>query len=206
MERYIFEHLPPILDRVLLHGFKIFYDAPFDLNIIGERSIPGKDNQFDDLINVVYKDELGRWIQEVFEATTDPGRYWLTKPDYKPCAIMVHPQQARGAYKIGLHRGSYNCLKQWRPVKLWRDSNMDEHADYTAPDGTDLPITRELVGINIHRSTTKKAGSYYVNKWSAGCQVFKYPQDFERFMELARLQIEMCDYHTFTYTLIPREQ
>lgn len=200
MEQTISTELPPLLCKVLDMGFKIFDDAPFDLNIIGERTLPGTDNIFDDYINVIYKDELGRWVHERFKATTDPGRYWLTKSDYKPCAIVVHPQQARGAYKLGKHRGSYDALVQWRPLQLWRDGDKDQHADYNGP------ITRETVGINIHRSSSKPDGSVYVDRWSAGCQVFQNPRDFDRFMELCRLQIELCGYHTFTYTLISRQE
>lgn len=200
MERTIHTEFPPLLIDVLDMGYKIFDDAPFDLNIIGERTLPATDNAFDDFINVVYMDELGRWIHERFKATTDPGRYWLTKPNYKPCAIMVHPQQARGAWKLGKHRGKYEALVQWRPVKLWRDGNKDQHADYNGP------ITHELVGINIHKSSSKINGSVQVDRWSAGCQVFQNPADFERFMELVKLQIERCGYRTFTYTLITRQK
>ena len=206
MEQTIYNELPPLLIKLLDMGYKVFDDAPFDLNIIGERTLPGTDNVFDDFINVVYKDELGRWIHERFKATTDPGRYWLTKEDYKPCAIVAHPQQARGAYKIGLHRGSYPSLVQRLPLNLWRDSNKDSHADYTESDGSPLPITRETVGINIHRSSSKPDGSVYVDRWSAGCQVFANPADFDRFMELCSLQVERCGYQTFTYTLITRQE
>ena len=203
MNRRESKRRPPILDRVESFGFKVFEEPNYDLNIIGVRKIHNRqDNEFDDTIHVCYR-MLDIWVHEWGPATTDPGSYWLTKPDYKPCAIYYHPQQARGAYQIGFHRGnsSHEGLKQVRPVKFWRDSNKDEHADYAGF------VHKDLIGLNIHRSSTRPEGSHYVNKWSAGCQVFKYARDLARLIELCKLQIE---HHPnwakeFTYTLIPEE-
>ena len=143
---------------------------------------------------------LDFWVEEWGPATTDPGSYWLTKPDYKPCAIYYHPQQARGAYEIGLHRGSYTALVQRRPVKFWRDGNKDEHADYYGVLYTDV------IGLNIHRSSTRPEGGQTVDKWSAGCQVWKYAADHARMIELCKLQLQHHPTWTkFTYTLIPEE-
>ena len=55
-------------------------------------------------------------------------------------------------------------------------------------------------GINIHRSNPYNE-SYIVNKWSAGCQVFKKVEDFNSFMELCRASAKLYG-RRFTYTLI----
>lgn len=191
--------LPPILKKIQDYGFAIFDHGDYDLNIIGIRNLnSSQDNLFDDKLIVAYKTG-DLWNTEEFIITTDAGRYWLTKPDYKPCAIFKHPQQCRGAYKIGLHRGKYEALTQQYPVTFWRDGNKDEHADYNCSKEY-----RAVIGLNIHRASTKPSGSHFVDKWSAGCQVFKYADDrgFKRFMWLCKKQIESLGYRSFTYTLI----
>ena len=192
------KNVPKILNHIKKdYGFVYFDSGDYDLNIIGERRINDREtNMFDDFINIVYLSK-GKWFWHRYEATTDPGSYWLQKPDYKPCAIMAHPQQARGAWVLGKHRGKYEALVQWRPIELWRDGNKDNHLDYTGPK------TKELVGINIHRASTRDGGSYYVDKWSAGCQVFKEQEGLDKLVYCAKLQKKTLGYHTFSYTLIP---
>lgn len=193
------DQLPNILNVVKQHGFVIFDDGDYDLNIIGIRNVKNpKDNLFDDEIVIAYRLNE-KWITETAAFTTDPGRYWLTKPDYKACAVYYHPQQARGAYKIDLHRG-YKALRQIQPVQFWRDTNKDEHANYEGA------IHKGLIGLNIHRSSTNKGGSTYVDRWSAGCQVFQNNDDFQRFLELCENQIKSLGYRTFTYTLISNKE
>lgn len=200
MIKKFYDELPPILWTVKSYGFKIFEDGDYDLNIIGVRNvIDPKDNQFDDLMIIAYRED-GKWVTEEAQITTDPGRYWLTKEGYKPCAIMFHPQQARGAYRIRKHRGRYDALCQWRAVKFWRDGDKDEHAEYSGQ------VYKDIIGLNLHKSSSSPHGSLYVNKWSAGCQVFKYEKDFNRMMELAHQQIKSLGYRTFTYTLIPNRE
>ena len=189
---------PSILEHINKeYGFVYFEDGDYDLNIIGERRIDDRTtNAFDDYINIVYL-ENKKWIWERYPATTDPGSYWLQKPGYHPTAIMAHPQQARGAWVLGKHRSQYEALVQWRPINLWRDGNKDNHLDYSGK------ITKSLCGINIHRSSLRDGGSDKVDRWSAGCQVFKDRTGLEKLVELAKLQKKNLGYHTFSYTLIP---
>ena len=91
MIQNFYTNIPPILKKVQDHGFTIFHDGDYDLNIVGVRNLnSNRDNEFDDKLIVAYKTG-DLWITEEFIITTDPGRYWLTKPDYKPCAIYKHP-------------------------------------------------------------------------------------------------------------------
>ena len=200
MIKNIHERKPKILRKVESFGFKTFDSGEYDLNIIGLRTIQGRiDNQFDDFIYIVYR--LGDvWVEEYGEATTDPGRYWLEKPDYKPCAVYVHPQQARGAYEIGYHRGKYEALCQRKPVLFWRDGNKDAHVDYNSS-----VAYNDTIGLNLHHATSKEGGSVYVDKWSAGCQVWKHASDHKRMIELCKLQIQKRGWKNFTYTLITDE-
>ena len=185
---------PPVLQKVRDAGFDVFTKGDYNLNIIGVRNLAStRSNLFDDTMHVCCKVD-GEWIELVGPATTDPGRYWLQKEDYKACAIMYHPQQCRSAYKVGIHK-SYRAIVQRKPVKYWRDGNKDAHLNYTGK------IHEGVIGLNLHRSSTKEGGSTVIGAWSAGCQVWQDPEDFYAMMELAYEQLKK-GWHRFTYTLI----
>ena len=73
--------LPPILSRMKSLGYKVFDDPKldYDLNIIGIRNSDGEANAFDDLIGMFYLWD-GSWRGHFWNATVDPGHYWLEKP------------------------------------------------------------------------------------------------------------------------------
>ena len=186
---------PEILTKIQEeYGFMVFDDGPYDLNIIAVRNLENNANQYDDKLHVCYLSEDGHWREDIFQVSTDPGRYWLEKEDYKACAVYAHPQQARGAYQVGKHRGKYEALVQWRPVLYWRDGNKDEKADYGGE------VFKDIIGLNIHRSSIHDSDE--VNKYSAGCIVFSKMAEWEAFMELVHKQKRIMGFHTFTFTLI----
>jgi len=173
-------------------------DDDFDLNIIGVRNstTAGRvTNHYDDYITVSYK-EKGKWQYHCWEATTDPGVYWINHPLNKyGCAILT-PGQYKKVYKIDKHNGKYNALCQRNGVvSVYRDNNKDDIYDYKVDT-----IQKGYYGINIHRSSAYKS-STYINKYSAGCQVFKDPDDFDDFMEIC-YSSESVWGGKFTYTLI----
>lgn len=187
---------PHILDIVESHAFKVFEDGDYNLNIIGVRTPIGAavPNRFDDVMHVCYK-EHGQWQHHKYSITTEPGKYWLLNGRKKGTAVMCSPQQVRGGWQIGKHRGKYDALCQRQPVRVWRDSDRDQIAE------SSQVIDEGIFGINIHRSNPSRE-SVFVDKWSAGCQVFSSPIEFDHFMLLCRKQIEFRGYPTFTYTLI----
>ena len=176
-----------------------FFDTPdrkLNLNIIGVRRDNQGSNTFDDFILVMYReDEMmisHRWL-----ATTDPGKYWLMNPsNHKGTAVLV-PGQYRGTWQLGKHQGRYKALVQRKPVKVYRDDNKDEIIDF---NNIITLIDEGYFGINIHRSNPYKE-SYVVNKWSAGCQVFKKVEDYNKFMQLCNDSAAIYG-NSFTYTLI----
>ena len=190
-----------VLEVMKSKGYKTFEaETPFDLNIFGIRSTNTLPNRFDDVVGVVYRDPLLEWKIEVFQATTDPGLYWLEGYDSSRVTgtAILCPGQYRGVYKLAKHRGAYTALCQRNgTVKVWRDSNRDDVLDFDAGVAFD-----GYYGINIHRASAYHT-SKTVDKWSAGCQVIANPEHFDRLIFLARKQIE---YHpswtSFTYTLL----
>jgi len=185
---------------VLAKGYKWFNDhnnKGYDVNIVGIRNseTEGKiTNHFDDNLTISYKID-GEWQFHSWPATTDPGQYWMDHPmNSNGCAILV-PGQYRGSHKIRKHQGKYEALGQKKPVKVYRDNNLDD-----VYDTDEATITEGVYGINIHRSNPYDS-SYYVNKWSAGCQVFKKVDDFHEFMDICRKAREIWG-NSFSYTLI----
>ena len=169
----------------------------YDVNIVGVRNATtGKKvtNVFDDNLTLSFKDENGAWQFYCWLNTTDPGKKsmieWKKMGITGGCARLVTGQY-RGSHTIGLHQGKYQALKQQKPVKVYRDSDLDLEYD-------EDKITEGIYGINIH-----KAGqdSTWVENWSAGCQVFKRVKDFDEFMKIAK-KAEKIHGNSFTYTLI----
>ena len=189
----------PILDRVSHIGGKVFTDGDWNLNIVGIRTWKGAPNRFDDVLHCIYK-EQGAWVDRWWPITTAPGTHWLNHPMNKlGCAAVVADRQYRGAWKLGLHRGKYLALIQRGDIAVHRDNNLDSKVDYRADN-----IEVGVFGINCHRATTRDGGSVRVDRWSAGCQVFKDPgaNGFAGFLRICKKQRELRGWNSFTYTLL----
>ena len=175
-----------------------FNKGKYNLNIIGVRRTGTKvTNQFDDYIVVEYIDMYGIKTREVFAATTDPGLSSITNAiSSKGCAILA-PGQYRSCWKLGYHKGKYEAIVQYKPVKVYRDNNKDKVYDFDSKT-----IEEGIFGINIHKAGDN---STIVNGWSAGCQVLARRKDFDKLMKLAHYQISQGHGKLFTYTLINEE-
>jgi hypothetical protein len=178
-------------------GYKIFEQdsKPYNLNIIGIRSNNRKPNSFDDWIVAMWKYK-GNWSFYLFEATTDPGLFWLQNPMNPKGTAIVKEGQYPGSHKLGKHNDQYKALQQCGNITVIRDYNRDGSLDYQS----DRLDTGNDFCINIHRARLN-GKSVLVDKWSAGCQVFADSFQFDQF-------IKMCDQavvnwgNSFTYTLI----
>ena len=185
---------PAILNKVKEQGFIIFEDGDYNLNIIGER-FKTEPNTFDDVLHVVYKVN-GLWQHHQFKCTTEPGTYWLQNPSrIDGTAVLQSPQQMRGAFELGLHKGTYACLRQRKVVKVWRDSTKDDVIDYGELSDS------EAWAIQIHRASAQRT-TQRTNRWSAGCTVIANPQHYEIFIDICRKQRQIRGWSSFTYTLI----
>lgn len=176
-----------------------FYDGDtsFNLNIIGVRSNTEESNMFDDFINIIYRNEKLELLLKTYPATTDPGKYWLENPMNEQGTAILVPDQYKSTWKIGKHHGKYEALVQAKKVRVWRDNDKDDILDF------DVEVDEGYFGINIHRSNPYTE-SYYVGKWSAGCQVFSVKKDFDEFMDIVKKSsIKFGNF--FTYTLITEE-
>jgi hypothetical protein len=174
----------------------IVYDQPYRLNIVGYRSNSTKPNAFDDFIFTFYKNKDNKWEGFESPATTDTGTYWLNNPMNSKGSALLKEGQYRDAYKIDLHAGKYKAVCQrLGKVTVYRDYNRDAVLDFD--NGRE---ETGMFGINIHRASSQGT-TKYVDKYSAGCQVFSDADDFNKFMQLAEESRNRYG-NKFTYTLI----
>lgn len=158
----------------------------YNFHIIGVRSKADLPNVFDDKIYLVIGDKLYS-----YNATTNPGTYWLQNFMNKKGTAVLKPGQYINTWEIGLHKGVYEALVQIKPVTVFRDSDKDLKSEET--DVLDYG----LFGINIHRSN-ETAISKLIDKWSAGCQVFANGPEYKKFIELCK----QSKLNFFTYSLL----
>lgn len=175
-------------------GYDFYEDGDYNLNIIGVRSWNDFTNEFDDAINLIYKED-GDWVFRTYVATTDPGENALADPLSDSGAAILVPGQYR-SYRLDLHRGRYYALCQREgTVKVYRDNNRDKKYDYDPST-----IEEGWFGINIHRASTR-GDTHYVNSWSHGCQVFGNIDEYYEFISICEKAADIQG-PVFTYTLI----
>lgn len=178
-------------------GYNWFNRGDYDLNIVGLRTFnPTKKitNKFDDLITVSYTLNNNKQYLE-FPITTEPGLFYSQNLLNADGVAILVPGQYIDTWILGLHQGKYEALVQRKPVKVYRDKNKND-----IYDTDEHTISSGLFGINIHRSAPK-GESLIVDRWSAGCQVFKRAIDFNTFMDLCHKSSKLRG-NQFTYTLI----
>jgi hypothetical protein len=182
--------------KAILHskGY-VLHSKPYELNIVGLRSRNTRANRFDDQLHVFYKTGNTHWEYHVFNATTDPGTFWLQNPMQAQGTAILAEGQYSNAYAIGLHKGLYEALVQVKPVTILRDYDRNAVLDFS----NGKKVTGYF-GINLHRAN-RTGTTKYVNKNSAGCQVFENADDFAAFMKLCNKHRELHGNH-FTYTLL----
>ena len=174
-----------------------FFDGtrPFNLNIVGVRAKTHRANKFDDTLMVIYRNKVLEWEVQTYQITTDPGLHHLRNPsNVKGTAILV-PGQYRSVYQLGDHKGN-PALVQWGgKVKVYRDRDKDGMLDMDPGN-----IDEGYFGINIHQARST-GETFKVNRWSAGCQVFKNVTAIKSFLEVCS-RAEQIFGNSFTYTLL----
>jgi len=176
-------------------GYTFYEKDNFNLNIIGVRMGVKATNSFDDYLYIIFKNHSGVWSHREYRITTDAGAYWLKNPMNAKGTAVLKPNQYKGGWKIGQHQGRYDALVQNKEVEVYRDDNKDMILDYD-----ESKIDKGFFGINFHRSNPHTE-SYRVDKWSAGCQVFKRAKDFYEFMTICKVAKDEWG-NSFTYTLL----
>ena len=171
------------LDRPMFTG-------PYNLNLWAIRERERVDD-WNDVIGCAWQDARREWHIEAWQATTDPGAYYLQAPMRAAGTAILAPGWHPRAWQAGLHKGAYPCLVQAGPLRVYRDANLDAHLDYVGQ------ATPSMSALQIHHG----GGSLRVGKWSAGCQVIRWPAALARLMALVRRQVEAGHGSTVSYAL-----
>lgn len=190
--------MPPLLhsEKSILRSLRfVVYSRPYELNIVGVRNKGVIPNRFDDEMHVFFKVSPFKWEYHIFKATTDPGTFWLENPMQPQGTAILMQGQYVDSYAIGLHKGDYDALVQVKPVTVLRDYERTAYIDFF--NGTS---DTGLFGIDIHRAAAQGT-TLYVDKYSAGCQVFQNADDFSLFMDMCYRHRDLYG-NSFTYTLI----
>lgn len=173
-------------------------DKPFYPNFFGVRSNDEIPNKFDDVVGVFFLTEDGGYEVRLYDATTDPGLYWLKNPSNNLGTAILKPGSYR-SYKLGMHQGKYEAIvQQGGEVTVYRDGNRDSILNKEDASGGE---TSGYFGINIHRANATGT-SVQVDKWSAGCQVVANYKDFDDLLQTAKRAAEMYGNNSiFRYSL-----
>lgn len=178
----------------------LIFKGELNLNIIGIRNNNTRANSFNDVMCLLYQ-QNGQWQLQQYKCTTDPGTYYRKHPLNVDGTAIVVPMQHRSLWTFGTHQGKYPALVQNKPITVFRDGNKDDTID---TDVNHISTQKGYFGINCHRANALRE-STQVDKWSAGCQVFAKPDDFDEFLQLC-LESAPTWGKTFTYTLLEQQQ
>lgn len=185
-----------VIAAITASGRKPFDGGAYDLNIVAVRHPDREANTFNDRVWVLYAtvDGAGPWSVYTAEITTDPGTYYRLNPSRVEGTAVLQAGFHAGCWKLGLHKGEKRALVQHKPVTVWRDADRDASVDLGPNTQTGM------FGINLHRAGVD---SSVVDKWSAGCQVWKRDADFEAFLRLCDAQVKHHPaWDTFSYLLL----
>lgn len=157
------------------------------LNTFGYTDQEGKSLRVDGLYGAKtehafkqYEKFVNKYRVLLFNATTDPGTYYLENPVNVKGAAVLKEGIYKDAFKIGYHKNKKNhkAFIQIGPVTVYRDNDKDN-----VPEKSNLEETG-LFGINIHRAYIDGRDS--IDKWSAGCQVLQEVKSLELMLSIAQ--------------------
>ena len=121
-----------------------------------------KPNEFNDLRVVIQLTAAGvPKITGMWQATTEPSRYWTLRPMNSKGAARIAFGQWK-CWTVGIHNESHEALIQTAPLMVWRDKNKDFSRTGDEPD-------TGLFGINQHWGYDKPKTD--LGHSSAGCLV-----------------------------------
>jgi hypothetical protein len=184
------EELPLVLEWVRAHNFAVFTAGDYNVNLVALRTpqkpdaTPASENRFNDRFFCVFK-KRGQWISRAWVCTSDPGFYYQRFPmNPRGCGAIYAPQQVRGGYRLGLHRGKSKALVQSSTVargsqlRVYRDDDRSGVFDF------DSSTVEVGYGFNVHKGPLTEAAEGSVDRASAGCIVFQKSREFDTLIKI----------------------
>src|ERR1035437_7955739 len=119
-------NIQSLIGALTSKGYAVFQDDSrnYNINIVGVRKTNPVINTFDDSMYVFWK-YSGQWYLETYNITTVPGLFYLDTPDNPKGTAILVPNQYRGTFQLGLHKGEYQCLVQYKNVEVYRDNKRN---------------------------------------------------------------------------------
>jgi hypothetical protein len=182
----------------------VFFDfGSFNLNIFAIRNLTelNKNDAYDDILGVAYRDRIQEEKVVLGWCTTNPGLHYLLNPMHKDGTAAIVEGQYRGLWTLGWFKNT-KALIQRAPVLLYRDRNRDSKFDYNIKDTAWYDST---AGIFMHESFTNEKTTL-VGKSSAGCIVPFRKEMMIKITELVELQMKHRKVSTVTFTLFNTNQ
>jgi hypothetical protein len=152
-------------------------------------------SQFNDVrVCIAFEGRTPRIIG-LWEATTEPSRYWTQRPMNPKGAARIKFGQ-HTAWRVGVHRHDHEALVQVRPVTVCRDLNKDFERRGDKED-------TGLFGINQHWGYDLPLGDLGTS--SAGCLVGRTRAGHRAFMAIVKSdpRYRDDDQFVFTTTILP---
>lgn len=184
-----------LLDRMKsLEDFTHVPDGPHVIVVRSEEDAP---DRYDDKLYFF----IGEQFIDVMSCTSNSGTYGLRnflKWNKKGTAVIVFDKIYYDAFKksdgkkVRHHNGKMPCLRQVKPLKYYRDNNLDDKIDESGN------IYEGNNSTNIHaNSYVAKKGiiSWIIGKWGTGCTVVN---DLTKYYESLLANIEYEDDVTYT--------
>jgi len=144
-----------------------------------------KPNEFNDVHYLMKGEEI---VMDQ-TCTTVPGLPAL-KGGYKKynkhgAAIIASNIWMYDAFKSGLHNGKMKCLRQVKPIFIYRDGDMDNKPEQIGPRVKGKWATNiHSVTYNLAYNAIKKLVLKLIGEWSYGCLVHNNVAGYVHFLDI----------------------
>lgn len=152
-------------------------------------------NKFNDVRLVMVYEGGKPIIKGLWDATTEPGKYWTQNPMNRGGAARIKFGQYT-AWQLGQHHDHEALVQTGGPVTVCRDLNKDYKRVGDAED-------TGMFGINQHWGYDLSAGD--LGRSSAGCLVGRTKNGHRKFMEIVKSDPRFLanGRFKFTATVVP---
>ena len=153
-------------------NYPFFENGDWNINLFGIRSKNRIAGEFDDIIGFALKIK-GEWYVKTYQGTVDCGAYFMKNLMHPDGAAFMVPGFYRGLWRLGNFKGT-KALLQVRPVKYYRDKNLDNIMDLNP-----AMISEGLIGLLNHEHFQKGDNAEHIYNSSAACWVTKSRKDHQ---------------------------
>ena len=134
-------------------------------------------------------------IRGNWEATTEPGSYWIQNPFSPKGTARIAFDQFK-AWRVGQDKNQYPALRQVKPVTVHRDFNRD---------GSRIGDKTETGIFGIPQGHANNAPRHDIGRWSAGSMRGRTKAGHEEFMKIimSDRRYKLNSKYLFETTIIP---